>query len=134
MGSITQRSNYLPGELVIVKSFVATVKSFPILISHTMKLLLSSFIVLVIAVSLSAADCGHSHDGHGHDHHHHHHEHAHHDHEEPNPSFKYSRQANDPPAVKKPEAAPLHQHHDHDDHHHGHSHDAKKKPAQLGEK
>ena len=89
-------------------------------------------VILFVLFGLQTAlACDH---GHAHNHGHHHaHAHAHghhgHAHDEPeaNPSFKYSRAANEKPAVKQP-----HDHH-HDSHtedygneHHGHSHESKK--------
>lgn len=79
---------------------------------------MTKLVLLVVLIGLVYA---HEH-GHGHAHNHHHgHHHHHHDlddqHMEHNPAFKYSRQANEKPAVHS------HSHHGHShDHEHSHEH------------
>jgi len=95
---------------------------------------LCSFLLIVgifLAILPTVSTHGHSHDHHGHSHDHHGHSHDHHGHSHDHhghshdkpPSFKYSKQANQPPpAPKVKQAEPKH-------HGHSHSHSEKAKPV-----
>lgn len=103
---------------------IVNINNQPPWISGRTKRLIALGVFIILSFLLLPKPVGsHQHDDHHHHNHHHDHDHDH-GHEEFNPSYKYSKQANEPEHHH-------HQHHEHDHHAHhngGHEKDATKQP------